>query len=73
MYVCLCQAVTDGEVRDAIQSGCTELATLQEHLGVAVNCGGCAEGVRELLHSEAGGCAARKGAGVSHIRAGVPA
>ena len=53
MYVCLCRAVTDGEVRDAIHSGCTELGALQDQLGVAVKCGSCKESVRELLLKEA--------------------
>ena len=49
MYVCLCSGVTDDQIRDAVQSGVTELSDLQERLGVATNCGICAGPVREML------------------------
>jgi bacterioferritin-associated ferredoxin len=53
MYVCLCQGVTDGQIRDAIYDGCCSYKEVRETLNVATNCGKCAclakEVVRETL------------------------
>ncbi len=42
MYVCLCQGVTDGQIRDAIYEGCCSYRDVRETLGVASQCGKCA-------------------------------
>jgi bacterioferritin-associated ferredoxin len=53
MYVCLCQGVTDGQIRDAIYEGCCSYRDVRETLGVASQCGKCAclakQVVRETL------------------------
>jgi len=53
MYVCLCQGVTDGQIRDAIYEGCCSYKDVRETLGVASKCGKCAclakQVVRETL------------------------
>jgi bacterioferritin-associated ferredoxin len=53
MYVCLCQGVTDGQIRDAIYEGCCCYRDVRETLGVASQCGKCAclakQVVRETL------------------------
>ena len=53
MYVCLCQGVTDGQIRDAIYDGCCSYRDVRETLGVATQCGKCAclakQVVRETL------------------------
>ena len=41
MYVCICNAVTDREIRMAVKLGVTSLAELREGLGVGSNCGKC--------------------------------
>ncbi len=55
MYVCLCQGVTDGQIRDAIYAGCCSYRDVRETLGVASQCGKCAclakQVVRETLGS----------------------
>ena len=55
MYVCLCQGVTDGQIRDAIHAGCCSYRDVRETLGVASQCGKCAclakQVVRETLGS----------------------
>ena len=43
MYVCICNAITDKQIRRAAESGVTSLWELQEKLGVASNCGKCGE------------------------------
>lgn len=42
MYVCICQAVTEKQVRDAVDQGVHSLSAMREHLGVASECGKCA-------------------------------
>jgi bacterioferritin-associated ferredoxin len=42
MYVCLCQGVTDGQIRDAIYEGCCSYREVREATGVATQCGKCA-------------------------------
>ncbi len=49
MYVCICNAVTDKDIRKAAKAGMTSLAALQEELGVAINCGSCADDASEIL------------------------
>ncbi len=53
MYVCLCQGVTDGQIRDAIYEGCCSYREVREATSVATQCGKCAcvakQVVRETL------------------------
>lgn len=53
MYVCLCQGVTDGQIKDAIYEGCCSYRDVRETLGVGTQCGKCAcfakQVVRETL------------------------
>jgi bacterioferritin-associated ferredoxin len=43
MYVCICNAITDSQIRTAAESGVSNLWELQKELGVASNCGKCGE------------------------------
>ena len=49
MYVCLCNKVTDRQIRDAAMRGCRRLDDLRVELGVATCCGACAETAEGLL------------------------
>lgn len=42
MYVCLCQGVTDGHIREAIFEGCCSYREVRETLQVGLQCGKCA-------------------------------
>lgn len=42
MYVCLCHAVTDKQIREAVHNGATRMCDLSRELGVATECGKCA-------------------------------
>jgi bacterioferritin-associated ferredoxin len=42
MYVCLCNAVTDSQIRRAVEEGATRMCDLRAELGVAADCGKCA-------------------------------
>ncbi len=49
MYVCVCQAVTDRQVREAVHSGVQSMRGLRQHLGVASECGKCARCAHGIL------------------------
>ncbi len=49
MYVCLCNAITDHEIRDAVALGARTLGDLTTSLGVASCCGRCADCARRLV------------------------
>ncbi len=49
MYVCLCRAVTDRDVQQAVACGHTTLPALQATLGVATGCGRCRSHVHQML------------------------
>lgn len=58
MYVCLCKAVTDKDIRRAASNGADTLYELQQSLGVATGCGSCAdhaESILEEAQSRSGG------------------
>ncbi len=42
MYVCICNAVTDKQIRRAADAGARDLRDLRQQLGVATGCGQCA-------------------------------
>lgn len=50
MFVCVCNAVTESQIRRAADEGAVTLADLGERLGVATHCGCCAEQASEVLH-----------------------
>ncbi|MBT8086017.1 MAG: bacterioferritin-associated ferredoxin [Woeseia sp.] len=49
MYVCICNAITDRDIRRAAADGADNLYALQSRLGVAAGCGSCADHAREIL------------------------
>jgi len=49
MYVCLCNGVTEHDIRHAVASGCTSLGDLTMHTGCGATCGSCLEMAAELL------------------------
>ena len=49
MYVCICNAITDKQIRKAAESGVEDLWGLQRELGVAAGCGSCKETASEIL------------------------
>lgn len=49
MYVCICQAVTERQVREAVENGVHSMRALREHLGVASECGKCGKCAHGIL------------------------
>ena len=49
MYVCICNAITDKQIRAAAEAGATDLWALQKTIGVAAGCGSCRETASEIL------------------------
>jgi bacterioferritin-associated ferredoxin len=51
MYICICNAVTDRDIRQAVANGACSLECLRERLAVSACCGQCAEHAAECLES----------------------
>ncbi|RLK51313.1 bacterioferritin-associated ferredoxin [Alkalispirillum mobile] len=49
MYVCICKAITDRDVRQALDEGCCCMRDLKERLGVCSACCKCAPAAKALL------------------------
>jgi len=49
MYVCICNAITDKQIRRAAKNGVDNLYELRESLGVAAICGTCADQAQAIL------------------------
>ena len=49
MYVCVCKAVTDRQIRRAVRDGVVTFERLQMELAVATCCGRCEPFARQLL------------------------
>jgi len=56
MIVCVCRRVSDSQIRQAVADGAHSLECLQIDLGVATQCGRCADCASRVL------CDARNGA-----------
>ena len=52
MYICICNAVTEREIRQAVGLGVTTLKELREGLGVAGECGKCGSCAKAILREE---------------------
>lgn len=49
MYVCICNAVTESDIRAARDRGIDSLEQLREATGVASCCGACEESAHDVL------------------------
>lgn len=54
MYVCVCKAVTERHIGDAVRNGISTLRHLREELGVTAECGRCAACARDCLRAALG-------------------
>ena len=49
MYVCVCKAITEEQIRQAVAEGVDSLAQLRDRFGLGVDCGKCCEYARRCL------------------------
>ena len=50
MYVCLCNAITERDVRECVRRGCCSMDELSVELGVGTCCGRCRPVASEILN-----------------------
>lgn len=55
--LCICNAVTVGQIEDAIDDGCSSVAAIGECTRAGTGCGGCRARITEMLHAHAGAVA----------------
>ena len=53
MFVCVCYAVREAEVREAVRLGALEVEDVSEALGAGAGCGTCREAVQSLIDANA--------------------
>jgi bacterioferritin-associated ferredoxin len=51
MFVCVCHAISDRQIREVVDRGAASLHEVQAHLPVASCCGCCEDTARELIDS----------------------
>lgn len=49
MYICICNGVTDHDIREAAEAGCRTMSELTMRTGAGASCGSCIEAATELL------------------------
>ncbi|MCP3908299.1 MAG: (2Fe-2S)-binding protein [Oceanicoccus sp.] len=49
MYICLCKAVTDSQIREAVAKGATRFGQVRKELNLASQCGKCGILAREVF------------------------
>ena len=49
MYICLCNRITDKDIRKAAAQGAASVSDLRNMLGVSNQCGTCVEAAQEVL------------------------
>ncbi len=51
MYVCICNGVTERQIREAAAAGCTTVAELTMRTGAGASCGSCLDMAMEVLQA----------------------
>ncbi|MEM1403702.1 MAG: bacterioferritin-associated ferredoxin [Pseudomonadota bacterium] len=49
MFVCVCNGITDKQIRSAVASGASSVQDLKDALGVASQCGTCFDYAEEII------------------------
>ena len=49
MYICVCNSVTDSDIRDAAEAGVRNMQQLRMQTGCGINCGKCETMARDVL------------------------
>jgi bacterioferritin-associated ferredoxin len=51
MYICVCHAISDRQIREVVDQGADSLLKVQAHLPVASCCGSCEHAAREVIEA----------------------
>jgi bacterioferritin-associated ferredoxin len=57
VYVCICNGVTDHDIRRAAEAGCRTMAELTMRTGAGATCGSCVDMATALLEEARAECA----------------
>jgi len=49
MYICICNGVTDHQIREAAEAGCVSVTELTMRTGLGANCGSCLPAADAIL------------------------
>lgn len=49
MYLCICKAVSDQQIRQAVEQGVRTMGDVSARFGVGIECGKCLDAIREVL------------------------
>ncbi|GAB3477983.1 (2Fe-2S)-binding protein [Marinomonas epiphytica] len=52
MYVCLCNGVTDKEIKSSIREGATTMRDLYKEHSIGSQCGKCCQCAKKILNNE---------------------
>ncbi|HST45439.1 MAG TPA: (2Fe-2S)-binding protein [Luteimonas sp.] len=58
MYVCVCNGVTERDIRTAATAGCRSMTELTMRTGCGASCGSCVAFASALIEQESRACAA---------------
>lgn len=56
MYVCVCHALKESDVRKAADEGCRNASDVHRHYGVETQCGRCERAMAEALEARNQDC-----------------
>ncbi|WP_416188934.1 (2Fe-2S)-binding protein [Neisseria sp. CCUG17229] len=51
MFVCICNAITDRDIKESVAAGAATMSDLQDQLGVATCCGCCSDLAASFLNT----------------------
>ena len=69
MWVCYCNRVSEGQIRDAVRDGACTVRQVARETGAATCCGGCRPVVEEVLSSALSELGAEEAAASSSLLA----
>lgn len=56
MYVCVCNGVSEQQIRNALYNGCSNYREVRNTLGVASKCGKCACQAKKIVRQTLNEC-----------------
>ncbi len=55
MYICICNAITDRQIRAAVAGGASSFSEVSMQLGVGAGCGCCREAAQQVIRDSSCG------------------